>query len=251
MHATRDPRDVIFQQRGRRARDARRYASEVNSMKKNISYLIVHTFLIIALGQVQVFPLSWKPSAKLEATTSIRRQSVCLAGSGEVIVNLALTVKFTNVGDYPAIIAKNSGEIIASQHIAHTEGLVDAGKYEYGLRGDMYEFPFVRQGDSPGESFVILKPAETLEREIDAWAIRLKYPGRYEHFAQAAHFLSIGFFTMDSHLTAADGRVDWSGKQQRSRWRKYGDLWSGITSRPMPMEFPLAEKLAACSSRAA
>lgn len=191
-----------------------------------------------AFGQDQESILRKRLGAGLKATTSVREQKICSDGSDAVRIDLTLLTRFTNTGKYPIILDKSSG-VVGGQKISHTLKKSYLGKYEYNAR---LEIRFTggnsrKESDTPSESFVILKPGESYENESET-SLSLDYPKQYRHLSATGHFLRLDMFTL---LPLANDLDD-----LRNRWLKYGLLWDGVISQPMPIQFISAGKLSEC-----
>ena len=207
-------------------------------------YLIVASFLIsVTVAQAQS-----RGAAKLQATTAIREQRICMSTSRIPEVHLSLELKFRNVGQVPIILSKDSRE--SGINVAHTLERARAMKYEYKARGDMWDFPFVLQPPSPNDSFVIVKPHEIYARDEKMWGLNFESLNQYDHYVAAPHFIRLSLLTIHSMLVASvsrDGKVDFSDKHLRDRWKAYGYLWlEGIDAEPMSIQLPPAASLANC-----
>jgi hypothetical protein len=214
-------------------------------MQTRIYLSAIYLLSSVALAQSQDFS---RDRAKLEATTVIREQRICMSPSRIPEVDLSVELKFTNVGEFPVILSRNSGE--SGINVAHTLKRAHAKKYEYKARGDMWDFPFVLQPASPGDSFVILKPHEIYTRNVKVWGLNFESLEQYDHYAAVPHFIRLGLLTVDSMLVSSvsqAGKIDINEKHIRDRWKTYGYLWlDGLDSEPMSIQLPAASTLTDC-----
>jgi|SRR5215470_15705441 len=200
---------------------------------------------LIAFGLLQAIVVA-KP--KLSVTTAIRDQQTCLVSGDRIQVSLELTVTFRNRAESPLIISRNSTE--SGLLIAHTLTRANDRRFERTGRGDLWDFPFTLQGDSPDASWLILKPDEAYDREIKVWGLGPFTRQEYRHYEGTTHFIRLELFTVDTFLVARQNKdlsVSLSKKELIARWKNYGYLWlDGATSEPMSVQFPVYYDLKSC-----
>ncbi len=189
---------------------------------------------------------------EMNATTSIVDLQACVDESGSdsngrktwaVRVDLVMSVNYANTGQMPIILDKSNGTI-GGQSLSKSEQDALARKYEYDVSQTwMWASlnPRIEDGKSPGDRFVVLNPGEHYENKTET-RLLIHRPEQYKLFSSDAHFLTFGMWTTDGTLSEAN-----NVNELRTRWRKYGYLWTeGITTQPMPINFPKLEELKSC-----
>lgn len=189
---------------------------------------------------------------EMEATTSIAEQKFCIDESSTdlqgrktwaVRADLELRIKYTNKGQYPIILDKGSGTV-SSQRISTTEenAKIKNNVY-YSIQSIVTysEKPRKEDGEIPSDSFISLQSDEAYEVKIETTLLVGKVD-QYNLLSSGTQFLTLGVWTQGGTLHEANS-ID----ELRARWKKHGYLWAeGITTQPMPINFPKLEELKSC-----
>ena len=207
--------------------------------------------LPLAIGQEKDSSLKQKLAAKLEADTSVIKTVTCIDNSGfdakfrtitSVRSDLTLRVVFKNVGGYPIIIHTASGTI-GGQKIYHSlqNGNANSIESDTILETIFKALNPTREGDTPSNSYVILKPGEQYERETET-RLLIDYPKKYEHLSSNVHYLRFGMWTAVGELPQVNNLDD-----LRTKWKAIGYLWTeGVTTNPMEIRFPKLSDIGKC-----
>lgn len=213
-------------------------------------FIFVGLLAIPALGQTP--KVRAELGAKLEAITSVLNQHACIDESGSdsqgkktwaVRVDLELSIKYINVGQYPIILDKSNGTV-GGQHISRSEQDAQTKKYEYVSLLDWLvtgSNPRKEDDEKPSASFIILNPREEYPGKSETRLLIIQ-PEQYDLFSSGIHFLTLGMWTQGGTLHEAND-ID----ELRTRWKKHGYLWTeGVTTNPMPIQLPKLESLKPC-----
>ena len=168
----------------------------------------------------------------LRLTTSITRQRYCEADAEVDALQIHLKLRYTNTGQEPIILDKDSYSIFRAM-VSHNPEEAEAKQYVTDIHYSIY---LVREGkprvygETPDTSFVVLKPGDFYETEgaVTLTALRgdLKLRG---HLEPGKYVLQV--------MPAPWNETESLAKKLRVRWRQCGILWYGnITSEPMPFD---------------
>lgn len=177
------------------------------------------------------------PEEQLQLTTSIVEQRYCSSTS----LLLTLRLNFTNVGQQPIILYKDSS-VIGRYMVSRNPRAAMRRRYEsrvtpsYSLLGSGVRF------DIPDESlFVTLRPGESHSLEKTIYLSVSDGTGETDYLLRAGnHVLQVAVSTWYHHPELIVGL--------REQWRQRGFLWTNsITSAPMPFTVDRRRQIVSCS----
>lgn len=206
------------------------------------------TFLALVIVGVALTPRAFEVRAvdsrenqkPLHITTNIIRERYC-AGAGTTFLEWVLQLRYTNRGERPVLVDKNSARI-SQTLVSRDEESAAAGRYIYKpipVHADLDALGYKATPDF--ESFIILKPGESFTLEGHC---RVSI---YDGTSETDDDLRPGNYVLQ--VTVAAWRYYADAQQYRDKWRERGYLWSeNVTSKPMPITIQHQPRPVPCSN---